>query len=177
MLAKRAVVAALVSGLAALFGCGDGGVDYYNQQRGADGGPAALDIAGSYLVTPDAFGFNTFTIYQSGNTLTALDNGGGTWTGTLSNVMTEERTGAGGTMIIAWRGDVTLTGKNAVGDDLSLSGVVEITFSPAGNIVQITTEYQNVSIGLTGQLLLTQTSALPGGAPGTGGDASGRENQ
>jgi len=172
MVARTAAVAALVSGLLVLFGCG-GGDDYYGQQSGAGGGSGSLDIAGSYQVTPDTFGFNTFTIYQSGSNLSALDNGGGSWSGTLSNITIEEGTGTGGAALITWRADVNLSGKNAVNDDLTLSGVVEITPSGAVNVTLITAEYQNVSIGLTGQLLLTQVSAVPGGGLEPGGGASG----
>ncbi len=180
MFGRTAVAAVAVSGLVALFGCGGGGDDYYNQVRGASGGGATLDIAGTYSVVPDSFGFNTLTIRQSGNDLTASDNGGGTWSGTLSNVVTEETSGVGGATIMTWRGDVNLTGTNAVGDDLSLTGVVEITPGPSmtTSLFQITAEYRNVSIGLTGQLVLARVSATPGGMAGAGGgDSSGSENK
>jgi hypothetical protein len=116
--------------------------------------------------------------------LTAVDGSGGSWSGTLSNVILEETSGAGGTTLITWRGDVNLTGKNVVGDNLSLTGVVEITLTQGVNLVEIVAEYQNLSIGLTGQLVLTQTSAMPGGAlPGGGtitpggGAGGGAENR
>lgn len=180
MVGRTTVVAVAVSGLVALFGCGGGGDDYYSQVRGASSGAATLDIAGSYSVAPDDFGFNMLTIQQSGNDLTASDNGGGSWSGTLSNIVTDETSGIGGALIMTWRGDVNLTGTNAVDDDLSLRGVVEITPGPSmtTSLFQITAQYENVSIGLTGQLVLSRVSATPGGIPGGGGgDGSGNENK
>lgn len=181
MIARTIAVIVLFSGVLILFGCGGGGDDFYAQQKGAGGagGGASLDIAGTYLVVPDVFGFNTFTITQSGNSLTAFDNGGGSWSGTLSNIIIEETTGANGGLVITWRADINMTGKNAVGDDLSLSGVVEITPSGQVNITEIVAEYQNLSIGLTGQLIMTQVSAIPGADPGGGttGGGSGKDNQ
>jgi hypothetical protein len=185
MFARIVAVAVSSLGLLALFGCGGGGGDFYGEQKGTGGGGggAGLDIAGTYQVVPDTFGFNTFTITQSGNTLSAFDNGGGSWSGTLSNITIEETTGANGGLLITWRADVNMTGRNAVGDDLTLSGVVEITPSGQVNLTIITAEYQNVSIGLTGQLVMTQVSAVPGaaqdpaGGGATGGGSSGRENK
>ena len=172
MIARTTAVIALVSGVLVLFGCGDGGDDFYAQQKGAGGGGgASLDIAGTYSVDPDVFGFNTFTITQSGNSLTAFDNGGGSWSGTLSNVLTEETTGASGGLIITWRADVNMTGKNTVGDNVSLVGAVEITPSGQVNVTIITATYENVDIGLTGQVIMTLVSPIPGAAqePGSGG--------
>jgi len=160
MVARTAAVAAVVSALVSLLGCGDGDGDYYGQQRGGGGGPGSLDIAGTYQVTPDTF-FNVFTIIQSGNNLTAVDDGGGSWSGTLTNVITEETTGPGGSTLFTWRADVQLTGKR-FDFDVSLTGVVEITPTPTANVVLITARYEN-SLGQTGDLLLTQVSAVPGG--------------
>ena len=168
MFGRISTLAALGLILSVLSGCGNGD-NYFSGQRGKAGGSASLDIAGTYAVVPDTFGFNMLTIFQNGNSLTAEDNGGGTWSGTLSNVTTEEKSGPGGTTLFTWRGDVNLTGKNTVGDDLSLTGTVEISVSGIGNVIIITADYQNLSIGLTGQLVLTQVSATPGGFPGAAG--------
>ena len=162
-----------------LFGCGDGGDNYFAGQKGTTGGAAGLDIAGTYSAVPETFGFNLFTIYQSGNSLTASDNGGGTWSGTLANVIKEERSGPGGTTVFVWRGDVSLNGQNVVNDNLSLVGSVEIMVTTTQNVVTITANYENVSIGLRGQIVLTQVTAVPGGVPGAegGSGSSGRPNQ
>jgi hypothetical protein len=159
-----------------LWGC-DGGDNYFGSHTGEATGPTSLDIAGSYSVVPDTFGFNSLSIYQNGNSLTAQDNGGGTWSGTLTNVTTEEKSGTGGTVVFTWRGDVTLAGKNTVGDDLSLIGPVEITTGTTNTVI-ITADYENVSIGLTGQLVLTRVSATPGAGSGTTStDGSGNYNK
>lgn len=172
-------VAVLSAMLLVLFGCNDGGDNFFAGQNGGGGGSASLDIAGTYSAVPDTFGFNLFTIYQSGNSLTAADNGGGTWSGTLANAIREERSGTGGTTVFVWRGDVTLNGQNTVNDNLSLVGSVEITVTVTQNVVIITADYENVSIGLTGQVVLTRVTAVPGGVPGApgGGGSSGRPNQ
>jgi hypothetical protein len=184
MIARTIAVIALFSGVLILFGCGGGGDDFYAQQKGAGGagGGTSLDIAGTYSVVPDVFGFNTFTITQSGNSLAAFDNGGGSWSGTLSNILIEETTGANGGLVITWRADINMTGKNTVGDNVSLAGVVEITPSGQVNVTIITAEYENVDIGLTGQVIMTQVSSMPGGAQepgsgGTGGGGSGEYNK
>jgi len=178
MFARVALVVMLISGLLVLSGCGGDGQDYYKQQRGSASGASTLDIAGNYTVTPDTFGFNMLTIYQSGNDLTAEDNGGGSWSGNLSGIVMQESTAAGGAYQVGWQGDISLTGKNAVGDDLTLTGVVQVIGSVSGNIIQITARYENRSIGLTGQLMLTRAYGVAGGVPGTpGGDGSGRENK
>ncbi len=170
MISRTTATIALISGLTILSGCGGGGDDWFAQQNAAaGGGGSSLDIAGTYSVVPDTFGFNTLTIAQSGNSLTAFDNGGGTWSGNLSNIIIEETAGADGGLVIFWRGDVSLNGKNAVGDDLSLAGVVDITPSGQVNVTTITAEYQNTDIGLTGQLIMTQTSTIPGGGQQPGG--------
>lgn len=168
MVARTAVVVALVSALLVLFGCGGGGEDYYSQQGGPTAGVATLDIAGTYQATPPTF-FNTLSISQSGNNLTASDSSDGSWEGTLSNITRIETAGPGGTTVFSWRGDITLSGKNAVGDALSLTGQLEITSSAAGNLITITAEYENTSIGLSGQLVLTQVSTTPGADGGSTG--------
>lgn len=172
-------VGVLSVALLLLFGCGGDGDNYFAGQKGTTGGSAGLDIAGTYSAAPETFGFNLFTIYQSGNSLTASDNGGGTWSGTLSNIIKEERSGPGGTTVFVWRGDVALSGQNTVNDSLSLNGPVEITVTATQNVVIITAEYENVSIGLNGQVVLTQVTAVPGGVPGAegGGGSSGAENK
>jgi hypothetical protein len=173
MVARTASTALLASFLLLMVGCGGGGNDFFSQQNGAGGGAGSLDIAGTYSAVPDTFGFNMLTIYQNGNNLSATDNGGGTWAGNLSNIIIEEASGPGGTTVMTWRADVNLNGKNAVGDTLALRGAVEITTSASGNVVLITADYENTSIGLTGQLLLTRISAMPGGATGAGGGSGG----
>jgi hypothetical protein len=172
-------VAVLSAMLLLLFGCNDSGDNFFAGQNGGAGGSASLDIAGTYSAVPEKFGFNLFTIYQSGSSLTASDNGGGTWSGTLANVIREERSGTGGTTVFVWRGDVTLNGQNTVNDKLSLVGSVEITVTLTQNVVIITASYENVSIGLTGQVVLTQVTAVPGGVAGAagGGGSSGAWNQ
>ena len=86
MVVRMSMVAAAAALILVLTGCGDGGDDFFSGQTGAAGGGASLDIAGTYLVTPDVFGFNMMTIFQNGSGLTAQDNGGGSWSGRLSNV-------------------------------------------------------------------------------------------
>jgi hypothetical protein len=161
-------VAVLSAMLLVLFGCNEGGDNSFGGQN-----------SGTYSAVPDTFGFNLFTIYQSGNSLTASDNGGGTWSGTLANAIREERSGTGGTTVFVWRGDVTLNGQNTVNDNLSLVGSVEITVTLTQNVVIITAGYENVSIGLTGQVVLTRVTAVPGGVPGAAGGtgSGGRDNQ
>jgi len=121
---------------------------------------ASLRMTGTYSVTPANYGFNMLDIHQNGDSLTATDNVGGSWSGTLSNVTSEEGTGPEGTTLIIWRGDVSLTSKNTAGDDLSLTGVVEISTSASGTSGVMTVDYRNLSLGLRGQLLLTQVSAM-----------------
>ena len=179
MVTRLFPVGVFSAALLLLFGCGDGGDNYFAGQKGTTGDSAGLDIAGTYSAVPETFGFSYLTIYQSGNSLTASDNGGGTWSGTLANVTKEERSGPGGTTIFVWRGDVALSGQNTVNDNLSLIGPVEITVSTTQNVVIITAEYENISIGLSGQVVLTQVTAVPGGVPGAagGGGSSGAENK
>jgi hypothetical protein len=173
MVARTVLVAVLGVSLTLLLGCGGGGNDYFSGQKGQAGASAGLDIAGTYQAAPDTFGFNMMTIYQSGNSLSAIDNGGGSWSGTLGNASTEETTGAGGYTVFTWRGDVNLTGKNGIGDNVSLTGVVEIAVSATGNLVVITAQYQNASIGRKGQIVLMQLTATPGGVPGAPGGSDG----
>jgi len=180
MFARTVAVVVLGTSLLLLFGCGGGGDDFFSGQKGQAGAAAGLDIAGTYSAVPDTFGFNMMTIYQSGNSLTAVDNGGGSWSGTLSNASTEEVTAAGGYTQLVWRANVNLTGKNAVGDNLTLTGAVEIVTSVTQNLVVITAQYENTSIGRRGQVVLTQITAMPGGvpgAPGGSGGSSGRGNK
>jgi len=121
---------------------------------------ATLRMTGTYSVSPTSYGFNMLDINQNGGILTATDNVGGSWSGTLNNVTTEEGSGPEGTTLFIWRGDVTLTSENAAGDSLSLTGVVEISTSASGTAGVMRVDYHNVTLGLTGQLVLTQVSAM-----------------
>jgi len=121
---------------------------------------ASLGMSGTYSVTPQSYGFNMLDIRQNGSSLTVTDNVGGSWSGTLSNVTIEQKTGPGGTALFVWRGDISLTSKNTAGDTLSLTGVVVFSTSASGTAGAITADYENLSLGSTGELLLTQVSAV-----------------
>ncbi len=120
-----------------------------------------LDISGTYTVIPETFGFTAFTIHQNGTFLTATDHGGGTWSGTISNITCVETSSPGGETLITWWADLKFTGKSAVDDDLSLTGTVELSVSAASNVCIITADYQNLSTGRIGKMVLTQVSAAP----------------
>jgi hypothetical protein len=121
---------------------------------------AGLSVSGSYSVSPANSGFDVFDVRQNGSALSATDNGGGSWSGTLTKIVIEQGTGPDSTTLFILRGDVDLTGKNTAGDSLSLKGSVEFSRCATRTLGTIRADYRNATLGLTAELVLNQVFAV-----------------